>query len=77
MKNTKASRTRSQKMELAKVNLKILTERVNERLGTRHDEPYMSKVRSGIGGAPALQDVCRQEEAKMLREAAEAKTQAA
>ncbi len=64
-------------MELAKVNLKILTERVNRRLQTRHDEPYMSKVRGGIAGSPSLKDVCRQEEAKILLEAAEQKTQAA
>ncbi len=64
-------------MELAKVNLKILTERVNERLGTGHDEPYMSKVRGGSAGSPSLRDICRQEEAKLLREAAEAKAQAA
>lgn len=62
-------------MELAKVNLKILTERVNDRLGTRHDEPYMSKVRAGNAGSPSLRDVCRQEEAKLLREAAELKGQ--
>lgn len=61
-------------MELAKVNLKILTERVNDRLGTRHDEPYMCKVRNGKGN-PALRDVVRQEEIKILREAADAKAQ--
>lgn len=60
-------------MELAKVNLKILTQRVNVRLGTGHDEPYMSKVRGGNSGSPSLRDICRQEEAKLLREAAELK----
>ncbi|MEO7426331.1 MAG: hypothetical protein ABI036_14170 [Fibrobacteria bacterium] len=62
-------------MELAKVNLRILTERVNKRLKTKHDEPYMSKVRGGIGGSASLQDVCRQEEARMLREAADSKAE--
>lgn len=60
-------------MELAKVNLKVLTERVNELLGTGHDEPYMSKVRAGNAGSAALRAICRQEETKMLQEAAEAK----
>lgn len=60
-------------MELARVNLKILTERVNERLGTRHDEPYMSRVRAGASGSAALRAIVREEETKMLREAAEAK----
>lgn len=59
-------------MELAKVNLGILTQRVNKRLGTRHDEPYMSKVRRGEAGSSALQDIVRQEIAAMLSEAAEA-----
>lgn len=61
-------------MELAKVNLKLLTERVNKRLTTSYDDPYISRVRRGMGGSPALQDVVQQEEAKILREAIEAKT---
>lgn len=59
-------------MELAKVNLKILTERVNRLLGTGHDEPYMAKVRQGNAGSAALQKVTRDEIAKMLQEAATA-----
>ena len=59
-------------MELAKVSLRILAERVNKRLGTKHDEPYMSKVRRGEAGSPALQDITRQEIVAMLNEAAEA-----
>lgn len=64
-------------MELAKVNLKILTERVNRLLGTGHDEPYMAKVRAGNAGSAALQKVTRDEIAKMLCEAAEAAKAAA
>lgn len=59
-------------MQLAKVNLKILTERVNRLLGTSHDEPYMAKVRQGQAGAPALRHIVAEETATMLQEAAEA-----
>lgn len=59
-------------MQLAKVNLKILTERVNRLLGTTHDEPYMAKVRQGQAGSAALRHVVAEETAAMLSEAAEA-----
>jgi len=59
-------------MELAKVNLGILTDRVNKRLRMAYDYSYMSKVRGGSGGSPSLRDICRQEEAKIFREAADA-----
>jgi hypothetical protein len=59
-------------MVLAKVNLKILTERVNRLLGTSHDEPYMAKVRQGNAGSAALRHVVAQETAAMLAEAADA-----
>jgi hypothetical protein len=59
-------------MILAKVNLKILTERVNRLLGTSHDEPYMAKVRQGNAGSPALRHVVAEETACMLQEAADA-----
>lgn len=59
-------------MELAKVNLKILTERVNRLLGTSHDEPYMAKVRQGNAGSAALRHVVQQETAAMLQEALDA-----
>lgn len=58
-------------MELAKVNLNILTERVNRLLGTRHDISYMAKVRQGSAGSSALQKVTNDEIAKMLQEAAD------
>jgi hypothetical protein len=59
-------------MELAKVNLKLLKERVNKRLSKNYDEPYLSRARSGKAGSAALQDIVHQEEAKILKEAAEA-----
>lgn len=59
-------------MVLAKVNLKILTERVNRLLGTSHDEPYMAKVRSGQAGSAALRHIVAEETAAMLQEAADA-----
>jgi hypothetical protein len=59
-------------MEIAKVNLKLLTIRVNRLLGTSHDEPYMAKVRQGNAGSAALRHVVAQETASMLAEAAEA-----
>jgi hypothetical protein len=60
-------------MELAKVNLQILATRVNSRIGSRHDAPYMSRVRAGSCGSAALREIVRQEEEKMLREEADAK----
>jgi hypothetical protein len=66
------AREKGSNMELAKVNLTVLTARVNRVLGTSHDEPYMSKVRAGNAGSAALQKVTRDEIAKMLQEAAEA-----
>lgn len=59
-------------MDLVKISLKVLTERINCRLGTGYDETYLSRVRRGIAGAPALQDVVKSEEARILQEAADA-----
>ncbi len=57
---------------LANVSTSLLRERVNKRLGSKHDLSYISLVKHGRRGSPALRDVVRQEMAKILDEAAAA-----
>lgn len=59
-------------MEKAKANLALLTDRVNDTLGTGYSYTYISSVRGGKSGAPALRRVVHQLEAEILREAAAA-----
>lgn len=64
-------------MEIANVSNRLLTQRINESLGTNYGESYISKVRLGKDGAPALRKLVREETAKMLQEAADAAKAAA
>lgn len=57
-------------MENAKASLKLLTDKVNEALETHHSETYVSSVRGGRRGSPALRRIVHQIEAEILREAA-------
>lgn len=59
-------------MEIAKVSLEVLTQRVNAILGTTYGSNYLSQVRLGKAGSAALRKVVREETAAMLQEAAEA-----
>jgi len=59
-------------MQLATVSNRLLTQRVNALLGTAHDESYISQVRQGKAGAPALKKVVKDEVTAMLTEAAQA-----
>lgn len=58
--------------DLANVSTALLRLRVNKRLRTRHSLSYISRVKHGHEGSPSLQDVVRQEMAKILDEAAAA-----
>ena len=58
--------------DLASVSTEVLRQRVNARLGSRHDHSYISRVKHGRAGSPSLRDVVRQEMAKILDEAAAA-----
>ncbi|MEO7957632.1 MAG: hypothetical protein ABIW76_13175 [Fibrobacteria bacterium] len=59
-------------MAMAKANLRLLTERVNDVLDTAYADTYISSVRNGSRGGAALRRVVAQIEAEIMREAVDA-----
>lgn len=59
-------------MEIANVSNRLLTQRINAMLGTNYGESYISQVKGGREGAPALRKLVKDEISAMLTEAAEA-----
>lgn len=61
-------------MSIAKANLDLLTERVNAKIRRTppHSRNYICEVRNGTRGSAALQEIVRQVETELLREAAAA-----
>ena len=59
-------------MELATVSLEVLAKRINSLLGTTHSTTYISGVRNGNAGSPALRHLVQEATATILQEAADA-----
>lgn len=60
-----------------RVDAQALADAINKRLGTKYRRSYIGAVRSGKNpvGHPALRDLILEEEARIIRDAADAQSQ--